>query len=246
MPDKVLKSVSCSKVWDVIIRASEHLPTELAHELQDEFCDFECSWDEHVDEFHASDTPESNVHWTAATLEEEQLLVGGLAVEALIDKALDDPTFKPSDEERKAINERIAKDLETIVAIEEIPGIDELDIEVDLERGDMGIFTDYEGCDSGIDTRPDEGADAGATSDELSGDYAAFEYEVNPGEELWLEAIQPVMQNCKASREEIEKAVNYLCEGNSPQDLALQLLEALGEGSFKDLLAEIDQVGKEG
>jgi hypothetical protein len=47
-----MKTASCETIWKTIIEASKHLSPELAKKLQDDFCDFECAWKEHAEEYH--------------------------------------------------------------------------------------------------------------------------------------------------------------------------------------------------
>ena len=45
-----MKTASCKKVWNEIEKIKK-LGID-TRELEDAFCDFECSWTEHANEFH--------------------------------------------------------------------------------------------------------------------------------------------------------------------------------------------------
>ncbi len=47
------QTADCTKMWDLIREVRDH-NVELSDALADTFCEFECAWKEHADEYHTS------------------------------------------------------------------------------------------------------------------------------------------------------------------------------------------------
>lgn len=53
-----MKTATCKRVWEAIMTVSKEVEPSLAKELQDAFCEFDCAWKEHADEFHGDNPPQ--------------------------------------------------------------------------------------------------------------------------------------------------------------------------------------------
>jgi hypothetical protein len=57
MTETATLTPSCAKLYAVIMKVSRMVSNETAAELQNAFCEFDCAWAEHAEEWHGDDPP---------------------------------------------------------------------------------------------------------------------------------------------------------------------------------------------